>query len=247
MSQGSRPSSDGRRRIRQPARLIAVLATIAAVLLPATAATAADPLPLEFSLDGVSWSVEPPSSLLAPTVLVPGGGVSATLYLRSIRPEQSVLSVSVANVFFSGPAIGDALTLTRTDSSGGRIVVPLSAAVDCTEVLPTQLISEGQVVPVPLNLVLDPGLAGIDAQGQTAGFDIAVGLSDLDAPTLPNGCPIDPEVIPAFPDEESAAGGEIPTTGTEPAPILLIALVMFVLGGLISLTTRRSRRNTLPG
>ena len=187
-------------------RVAAALATIVAVAstpvfaaaAPARAATSDD---VEFSRDGgATWSDAAPTSLFGAGFLaVPGDLLETSLLIRSTRDTPTVAMVAITNASTSDPLFDSALTVRGADADGAGLAGSrLSALEPCAAVVPTRVLRRGETLPVTLSIAVSPTLERQQAANATARFDLEVALSDVGAPTLPNGCPAGPAVIAAF-------------------------------------------------
>lgn len=217
-------------------RILATLAVAATLALAPTAAHAADTA-VEYSTDGVSWSASPPASVFPSTwVPVPGSSIASTLYVRSVRPGNTVVGVYAANAASSDR---DLLTATRITGAGGT-GSSLADLGSCTAVSAQTVLAEGQVLTVPLTLALAADLTG--GQRATLGLDLLIDLSETGVPTLSNGCPVDPEIVAAFPAPlPTQAPAALPPTGAAFPVAPLVAALALLAGGVAARFMPRRR------
>jgi len=206
--------------------------------LPATAAHAAAPA-VEYSLDGVHWSAQPPASVFdASWVPVPGSSRTASLYLRSARPGDTIVGVYAGGAAASDPAL---LSATTVQAAGGESL-PLSELGDCRALASQAVLGAGDTLRVPLAVAVDPELTA----GQEAALELSllIDLSDTGVPTLAGGCPVDPAIIAAFPGASApstAPARPLADTGAD-APIgWLAAAGALLIGGAGALIAARRR------
>ncbi|HWH26866.1 MAG TPA: hypothetical protein VNT53_09500 [Pseudolysinimonas sp.] len=176
---------------------IAALLTLGGIVLPATAASAAD-VPVEYSFDGVSWTTTPPNSFFSGSPLVvPGDSATGTIYMRSTRTTLSTMRIVITKPTVSDPVYGAALTLRGRDQGGtGMPVTAVNDIAMCTQLVPTRNVVAGDIVRVTIDAALATTLSSAQGQGGSASFRVLVGLSDLGVPTDANGCPLDFDSIP---------------------------------------------------
>lgn len=223
-----------------------VLAGVA-VLLPAAPVFGVAPVataPVEYSADGVAWSPTPPASLFPAMTIVPGDTWSVTLYLRSTRGIESVLTLALRDATASDPTFESGLALEGNDDSGaGMPSTSFARIADCTEAVPPRVVATGEVVPVTFDLAMSPALQAAQAQNSWLRFELVVGLADPGAPMDAAGCPIG-SVIPGVPPVAGGGGaGAVATTGSEVARrTAVVAVAVLAAGGLLTLVARRRRR-----
>jgi hypothetical protein len=192
---------------------------------------------VEYSLDGTTWSATPPASVFpASWQPIPGSSGTATLHVRATRPGHTVVGVYSGSAVASDPALLAGITLT--DATGAA--TPLDAlSSSCALVASQVVLAQNQSVAVPLAIALDPSLA--QGRSATLRLDLLIDLSDTGVPTLPNGCPVDPEILAAFPGQGTGVLGR---TGGEPPVLALAAGVALTLGGAVALAGGRRRART---
>lgn len=217
-----------------------VLAGVA-VVLPAAPVLAV--APLEYSSDGVTWSATPPASLFPAMTIVPGDSRRVTLYLRSTRAVDAVLTLALRDATASDPVFENGLALEGNDDSGaGLPPTPFARIADCTPAVPPRTVSPGEVVPVTFDLAMSPALRDAQAQNAWLRFELVIGLADPDAPVDAAGCPIG-SVVPGLPPATGGwdAGG-VAATGSDVAPrTAVVGAVVLAAGGILTLLARRRR------
>lgn len=203
-----------------------VIAMVAALLLgPVPAAHAMDGR-LQFSTDGTTWTSSPPESLFhSGVVLVPGGSVSSTLYLRSTAQTPGVLSAALTNVRVSDES-AEKYFGVRATSDAGTGIVGAGAGLDRTAVADLEeytrigsllTLVPGQSAQFTLTIDLDLRPYGTGAQNSSIGLDLALSFTDASAAPggqdgLPGGTddgePDPPQVIPALraPEDQQPSG-----------------------------------------
>lgn len=218
--------------------LLAPLAAVLLVLVPAQPAAAADS-GLDFAVDGSAWSSAPAALLPEAPVLTPGERVTRTLEMRSRRGEPMTLVVAIVGPRASDPAAGAAFSLAARDAHGRELLklTRFELLDECT-VLLSQDMLPGETALVTVVVALDPALTGTEAQGSSVGFDLRVGTAEG---IVPSGCPADGVDIPFVPTGARAAtGAALPQTGAPLAPGLVVgATAMMVLGAALVAARRR--------
>ena len=147
---------------------------------------------VEYRLSGGTWSAAPPALFDSTWSPVPGSSRTSTLEIRVNRPETTVVAVFVGGLAAGTPELARAATL-----SSGDTALPFEATAACTQLAPQTVRRSGEVVRVPLTLAVSPDL--VAGQRTSLNFELRVSLSDTGPTLLPNGCPIDPEIVRAFP------------------------------------------------
>ncbi|WP_460775324.1 LPXTG cell wall anchor domain-containing protein [Microbacterium sp. GXF7504] len=227
-----------RRSDRHPlAGAALVVGAVAAMLSTAPAAATTGVPDLSYSLDGTTWSSSPPASLLpSGWIAVPGASQRATLHLRAERPGATLVAVFAAPAVAEDPDVIDALRVT---GSGDRDVA-VDGSVACSALAPQTVLQRGEAMQVPIEVALAPELT--DGENVTVSLDILVALSDTGAVPLPNGCPVDPAVIPLLAGPDTGSAGILASTGSDLPMLLGAASIAALLGG--AFAVRRRRRHT---
>lgn len=221
---------------------------------PVSPASAADTSrSLEFSLDGGdTWSSVVPTSLFpAAFRVVPGDVLESTLSVRLTRDAPTVVAVSITNAEVDNPLFDSALTVAGRDEDGnGLAPMRLGAVEGCEPVIPTRILEPGETAPIELVVAISSELTRQQAVRARASFDLAIGLTDPGAPTTADGCPVDPSLVPGFPDTTpggttpSAGPGSIAFTGIDSiGPTLAIAAGAAAIGTLVLAFGRRRRKD----
>jgi len=206
--------------------------------VPATAAHAAAPA-VEYSLDGLHWSAQPPTSVFDGSwVPVPGSSRTASVYLRSVRSGDTIVGVYAGKAAASDAGLLVATTVQGADGEP----LPLSTLGDCRALASQSVLGEGDTLQVPLTVAVDPELT----TGQEAGLELSllIDLSDTGVPTLAGGCPVDPAIIAAFPGAaapSAASARPLADTGTDTPVGWLAAAGALLIGGAGALIAARRR------
>ena len=172
------------------ATLVAVAALVAAGLLGAPAAQAADQ-PVQFSADGTHWSDSYTGALFGGVLLVPGGSADRAFYVRNGAGVPAVLRVTLYDVATTDTDLATAMSVST--SMPGRPGAP----VPVTDARPCATLSEGQVLAAGDGIRLDnvaalADLNGAGGQARDVSFKLAISLSSTDAAApAPNSCPTD--------------------------------------------------------
>lgn len=230
---------------------VAALLVTALTLMPGARADTVTS-PMEYSLDGQHWSATPPDSIFpASWRPVPGSSVTATLYLRSTRSENTIVGV------YAGPtSSSSAALLAHTSLTSAGRKVPLTRHPGCVQVTPQRMLGHGQTMAVPLTLAIDPQLT--TAQDATLSTDLELAFSDTGVTTLPGHCPVAPALVNAFPSPRPrpspdshpaspgarlASPGTLADTGSSISPWLPVAGALAVaLGALVLVGSRTTHR-----
>jgi len=227
----------------------AVLPGVPALLSAHAAPSATNSL--EYRLDGGNWSSVAPALFPSTWIPVPGGSVAATLEIRSNRAGTTVIAVYVgsahsnssdvlASTTFISPSVSTRLSDLAT-AGGTRDA--------CALVLPQTVLKQGESISIPASLAMSGDLKS--GQNASLSFGLLITASDTGPTVLPNGCPIDPAIISAFPiPDGSPASTILQRTGSAPDPSILwwgSAIVTAMGAGLGLSGTRRRHRHGGPG
>ena len=234
-------------------RLITVAALVGASLFAGAPAQAATH-PLEYSLDGgATWLTSPPASLFDTAFrVVPGDTLTASLMIRSTRSEPTVAALNLTNANVSSALFDSALTVSGEDERGfGLAPTHLGALAPCDYVVPPHRLDLGEALEVTIAVDISPTLVQHQAEFATADFDLAIGLTDVGAPTSPNGCTIGTIVIDGFPTgpvtptdpvTPLTPTGTIAYTGVEILPALVVATLAWGVGMCLVIVAKRRKR-----
>ena len=217
---------------------------LTAMLLLVASPAAAAPGDMEYSTDGgATWSLTPPPTLFPASFrAVPGDTLTATLFVRMLRSAPTVAMAVVSNAFVNDPMYNSALTISGDDGTGaGLTSTALMSVADCAPVVPTTVLTTGEVMQITFVVDVSPTLVAQQAQQAVAAFDLELGFTDVGAPTAPNGCPIDPTVIDGFPIG-STITGNIAYTGTDVLPAVAIAAAAWGVGLWLVIASRRRKQ-----
>ena len=220
-----------------------LLVTLLLLGIGASPAVAA-PGDMEFSTDGgASWSLTPPASLFDQDFrFVPGDTVTEVLLVRSLRAVPTVAMVALEDATVNDALYESALLVAAADEDGdGLAMTRLAAVGDCAQVIPTRVMRAGEVLMIAFTVSVSSALVVQQAQNAVASFDLQVALTDVGAPTTPNGCPIDPAVIAGFPIAGSSPPASIAYTGLDLVPAVIAMTLTLLLGGLLLGAARRRR------
>jgi len=209
---------------------------VTAMLAAAPAAASTEAPDLSYSLDGTTWSSAPPASLL-PTewVAVPDAARRASLHLRSERPGATLVALFAAPAVAEDPAVIDALRVTGADDR----VVAVDGSTACSALAPQTVLRQGEQMQVPIRVALAPEL--VDGEKTRVSLDVLIALSDTAAVPLPNGCPVDPTVIPLLAGTAAEQPGALASTGSDLPMLLGAAALAALLGGAFAIRRRRRR------
>ncbi|GAA1541158.1 hypothetical protein HD600_000948 [Microbacterium ginsengiterrae] len=228
------------RRIEHRAIGRAALAAgaLIAMLSMAPPAAADESLAISYSLDGLNWSASPPASILpAGWIAVPGGSQQGSLHLRAERPGATLVALFAAPARSDDPVLVEALRVT---GEGGRAVT-VDGTTRCSALAPQTVLHQGETMQVPIGVALDAGLVG--GQNRPVSLKVLVALSDTAAAPLPNGCPVDPAVIPLLPVQGEVTATALPRTGGDIPLLAAAAAIAAVIGGIVAIRTGGARRH----
>jgi hypothetical protein len=190
-------------------------------MLAVPAAVAADaPGAALISLDGTSFERSLQGGIFpSGTVLVPGGTVTGTFYVKNDSDRAADLRISVAGASSASATFIDALTLqAATPASPDAAPVPLSSDTDCISLFSGELLRSNQVTAVQITLAMDADADNND-QGADAAAALVVALTDPTAPdSAEYGC-TDGGGIPLLPGPDAEPLPERPMSETtDPIP-----------------------------
>jgi len=203
---------------------------------------AAAPGDMEFSTDGgASWSLTPPTALFDQDFrFVPGDSVTEVLLVRSLRTVPTVAMVALDDATVNDSLYESALLVAAEDEDGDGLAATRLAAIDsCAQVIPTRVVPAGEVLMIAFTVSVSSALVVQQAQDAVASFDLQLALTDVGAPTTPNGCPIDPAVIAGF--AAVAVPGSIAYTGLDVIPAATAMTITLLVGALLLAAARRRR------
>lgn len=237
--------------MRSMAIVIPIVLAVALLLGVGTPGVANATAPsVEYSRDGGStWSLTPPSFLFLSAVrYVPGDVATENLLIRSLRSDPTFVQLSLTNAVISDASLDAAMTIQGADAAGdGLQPTNFSALTTCQPVVPDRILTQGQIVSVSLTIRVSPTLTGQQAQEESGSFDLAVALSDPGAEIAPNGCAVNPVVIPGTGTPPSSSGqpsesaGLAYTGATLAYPALVTAAIALGIGWLFVMVSRRRR------
>lgn len=226
-----------RRTERNGRLLIAAAITAIASSLTVTPATASEDPAVSYSVDGVTWSASPPSAILpAGWIAVPGASQHGILHLRAERPGATLIALFAAPASANDPVVIEALRVT---GEGDRAVV-VDGSRACSTLAPQTVLRQGETMQVPIGVALDADLIG--GQDVSVSLDVLVVLSDTASVPLPNGCPVDPAVIPLLPGQAAASATMLSHTGTDLPLVAGAAAIAAVIGGVVAIRRGGSKR-----
>lgn len=188
-------------------RIAAVGALLVAVAGFGVAAPAnAAPKPIGLSTDGVTYTDTLPASLFGGILIVPGGGVTRTFYVKNRTTLPGNLAVALKGVTGGDANLIAALSLRAVAGSTAGPTVPLTAARPCHSLVSGVFLAAGAVVQVDVKLTLSNSLHNTTSQGSVGNFYIPVTLTSTDVPA-PSGCSA---TTPVSPPDSGGPGGTTP-------------------------------------
>lgn len=175
-------------------------------------------------------------------LLVPGGEITSTLWIRNPTASASELRLSAQDITVPSTLYGEAVTLTVLDAASGRSQSRVLGRISrCDLLLPSRTVAADGTVKLDLSLAMGD-ITGQDAQNETA--TLAFGIDMRDArlgPYPPRGCSEghghDQGHVR---DTNQAQVGALAGTGTElPWGLLALAAGLIVAGVLVRATRRK--------
>ena len=204
--------------------VVAAVAALGSVIVAAPASAAA--LPLEYSLDGVTWSDTAPAIVPASWQPVPGSTLTAALHVRSTRGTDARVAIYLGDVASPSMALLTATTVT------GRLAAFALNAVDGCRPLDSVLLHPGESAILTIAVEVAPSLAVAQTTPLTLHLDAS--MSDVQVTPVGVGCPA---------SAQPGGGGELPATGNSLAPALAITAVGGALLFIGVGARRRAKRN----
>lgn len=202
------------------------LAFAAVAAAPAATAASAGPLPLEYSLDGVTWSATVPGILPADWRPVPGSTATTSLHVRSTRGADARVALYVGAAQSTSGALLEATSVT------GRLSTIELDDVDGCRALDTASLAQGESAVFTVTVAVAPSL--MTAQETPLRFVLDASMSDPQVDPVGVGCP-------AAAHPETPAG--LAATGGSGALALLFAGGGAALVLLGAAARRRARRS----
>jgi hypothetical protein len=160
-----------------------------------SSAAAARPVEVLVSRDGVHFTEGLRGALITGgDALLPGGAVSADLWVRNPAPIAAALRIGARDVAPTSPQFADAVTLTAWEN-GTEEGAPLSlstlsksASPSCAVLLEPRLLQPGETTLVHLRFDM-ADVAGAIGQRETAALTLVVAMRDAEAGAFPDaGC-----------------------------------------------------------
>jgi len=233
-----------------------------ALMMTATSASAAPADGLEFSMDGTSWSAEPPASLYDTGIRwVPGDSRSATVHVRNTHGTPVQLVAVLDGFAWTSPDAAAAFLVSGSDGRPGSLApTTVHAVARCTQVVAPRMLSADEEYAFTVTVGLDPAITGMTAQDEGIGFRVLLALAEAGGPAPTPACstprtpgqkvvvipsePETPTVTPSAPLLPRTSSDRLGVTGVgaELIPTAAVALTAGLVGLLfIALARRRSR------
>lgn len=208
--------------------VLAAVSAVALSVLPAVSAQAAPPEVL-VSTDGTNFSPNLSSGVFDSLgLLIPGGTLTASLWVKNDSPDPGLVRVSVADLVVPSIEFGTGVILSSNDGSQLR-TASLGELAVCSVIVPSVSVPPGGVLQINLAVrMLD--VDGLTAQGESGNLGLRVSMRDVAGGPFPtaSGCP-------SF----AAPGGPLAFTGAQGIlPVAVFALAL-VAGGLVLILRRR--------
>lgn len=230
-------------------KLLALAFALAAatLALPQTAALADTPptASVLLSTDGSTFTPSLATGLFDfAGPLIPGGSAATTLFVRNPTDRPMVLDLGTSNITFSSREFADALSVIVTSDGSTAAPVTLGEAATCGVLLTGRQLAANATTRVDLALAM-ADVTGSTAQGQSASFDVRVGLHDAAGTAPADACDGPGVDIPGLSTGTGTrAGGAQPPlahTGSDVWPPLLLGTGL--LGAGLALLGARRRRH----
>lgn len=209
------------------AALVPLLAgAVAPVASASTSASTDSALPLEYSVDGVTWAAAS-APLLPPTWRpVPGSTHVSTFYLRSAHDSASNVAVFLDEASSPSATLLEAVRVTGAVANS----VALDAFDRCRP-LQTARLAPGESLPVTATVTVDPSLT--TDQRTSLKLSLAVAMSDTSVTPRPAGC------------QAAAAVDVAPLalTGQDARPLAFLA-ALGAVGVVLGIVFSRRRRES---
>lgn len=191
------------------------------------------------SADGVHFSPTLVGGLFGDLgVLVPGGSVSAGLWIRNPTPAPAALRVSARDVTSTSRALAGGVAVSAWDSgTDATRSVPLSALGRCQVLAPSQPVAPGATIKMVFTFTM-ADLAGVAAQQESARLGLMVDMRDAEAGPFPASACGDDGV---FLSPRLSEPASLPSTGTALLVPFLVVGGLLVGVGLFFVTGRRRR------
>jgi hypothetical protein len=174
-------------------------------------------------------------------LLVPGGELTSTLWIRNPTASASEMRLSAQDITVPSDLYGEAVTLTVSDAASGRSQSHvLGRLARCDLLFPSRTVAADGTVRLDLSLTMGD-VTGQDAQNETA--TLAFGIDMRDArlgPYPPRGCSEGLEQEQEVRDTNEAQRGALAATGRQlPWGLLALAGGLMLAGVLVRATRRR--------
>ena len=206
-----------------PLGIALIIAAVLLVAPAAQAATAAASQPVQFSDDGIHWSDSYSGALFGGVLLVPGGSVDRSFYVRNGAAEPAILRVTLYDVATTDVDLADAMTLSTSLPGLPGASIPVTDARPCATLSQGHVLAAGDSVRLD-NVAALADLNGTTGQTHSVSFSIAVSLSSTDSGApAPDTCPTDfGATVIGSPDPGTATGSHpvrhLGAGGWSPAP-----------------------------
>lgn len=232
------PSRLARRAVGAAA---AVGTAVALVLGTGGSPAASAPVDVLLSFDGVHFSPALDGSMFDQhELLIPGGSVSAPLWIRNPTDRPAELRVSLRDVIIPSADYATGVLMSAWDSgSDSTRTAWLAETAECEVVLPPQEVAAGATIKMTFSFAMDD-LTGASGQDESAGMDVMVSMRDAEAGAFAaSACDDAGALISA----ERPPPAAMASTGAElPVPLLATGGVLIGVGAFL-LAARRSRKS----
>ena len=182
-----------RRAILRVAAVVAliVVATGVGVASPAQAA----PKPIGLSIDGTTYTDQLTTSLFAGALIVPGGTITRSFWVKNRTAFAGNLAVAVQDVTGANGAMIAALSLRADSGTQNGAYVGFSSVNPCRSLLSALNMPAGDETRVDVTLKLSSSLTHLTSQSSVGAFKVRVVLTSTDV-AAPDGCAASTPVTP---------------------------------------------------
>ncbi|KGJ79706.1 hypothetical protein GY21_04060 [Cryobacterium roopkundense] len=159
-------------------------------------------------------------------LLVPGGTVRSSLWIKNPSNTPAQLRVSARGVAFSSDVFADAVTVSTSGRGvAGSRASTLRSVQECEILLPAQIVAPGAIVTLSVAFTLDD-MPGTTGQSESADLGLMVSMRDADAGSFRKVACTDEGLLIS---STTGSVSTLATTGVG-APMALFAVAGLLLG-----------------